>query len=84
MNRRLTICGILVKHKGCASFDLSFEDRVPEFLGFNRLTTFALLLVSLIKLLEFLASDVSQARSLVRAEERPFGIGLDPLHAAFR
>ena len=75
---------VLVHHERTSSLDLSFKDSIPELLSRDSLASTAFLLITLIQSLELVAVDLMETRGLIRAEERPFTVSLDALHAAKR
>ena len=77
----LTICVVLVSHKGSSSLYLRLQDSIPQLLSGNSLASTTFFLVLFIQRLKFLAVNFMHARSLIRAEQRPLCVGLDTLHA---
>ena len=81
MGKKLTIGRVLVQHEWPTSLDLSLNDSVPQLLRFDGLPGSALLFVLLEELFKLLTPVFMQARSLVRAEERPVTVSFYSLHA---
>ena len=76
----LAIDVVLVEHVGRARLDLGGEDALPEYHGRDLLARLALLLVSRVELVEFVAVDVAQPGAFVWTEQTPVAAGGHPLH----
>src|ERR1700678_4490622 len=72
---------ILVNHERTSSLNLTFKDGIPELLSRNHFACMAFLFILLVQCFKLLAMNFVQIGCFIRAEQRPFAISFDPLHA---
>lgn len=78
---QLTIGSVFIEHERTASLHLRIQYSVPQHLCFDSLPRSSLGFILRKECLELFSPYVMEARSFIRAEQRPVLISLDSLHA---
>jgi hypothetical protein len=77
---RLRIRMVLVQHVRGTRFYLAVYDCLPEFVGFDSLAAFSLILISFIEFLKLLSMTFIESLGFIRAKESPLAVVSDSLH----